>query len=129
MGSCDSEESDTSVKSKASSHVPRRAEPALPFEDDPPDPVESLVEDLNQQDFMPSGEETILEEYPEVSQNALLMGHSWDEAGVENGDRIARIPMEDEIKCTELLVKGGLDEADEELRELEEDEEIERELE
>lgn len=118
------------MKSKASSHLPHRAEPSPPFEDDLSDPVESLVEDLSQQDFMPSGDETILEEYPEVSQNALLMSHSWDEAGVENGDRIARIPMEDEIKCTELLVKDGLDEADEELRDLEEeDEEIERELE
>ncbi|WP_038171053.1 hypothetical protein [Verrucomicrobium sp. BvORR106] len=118
------------MKSKATSHLPHRAEPSPPFEDDLSDPVESLVEDLSQQDFMPSGDETILEEYPEVSQNALLMSHSWDEAGVENGDRIARIPLEDEIKCTELLVKDGLDEADEELRDLEEeDEEIERELE
>lgn len=116
------------MKSKASSHPSHRAEPTASFEDDPPDPVESLVEDLSQQDYMPSGGETILEEYPEVSQNALLMGHSWDEAGVENGDRIARVPLEDEIKCTELLVKDGLDEADEELRDLEEeDDEIERE--
>lgn len=117
------------MKSKPSSHSSQQAELPLPVEEESPDPVERLVEDLAQQDIMPPEEETILEEYPEMSQNALLMGHSWDQAGVENGDRIARIPLEDEVKCSELLVKGGLDEADEELRELEEAEETERETE
>ncbi|WP_009963671.1 hypothetical protein [Verrucomicrobium spinosum] len=117
------------MKSKPSSHSSDQTELPLPYGDESPDPIERLVEDLAQQDIMPPEEETILEEYPEVSQNALLMGHAWDQAGVENGDRVARIPLEDEVKCSELLVKGGLDEADEELRELEEAEEIDRELE
>lgn len=122
----DSGESPSSVKAKTTSPTHHRAEPPQ-TEEELPDPVESIVDDLNQQDFMPSDEETILEEFPEVGQNALLMSHSWDEAGVENGDRVARVPLEDETSCSERLVQDGMEEADEELRDLEEQDDIDTE--
>lgn len=109
------------MKPKARPAPPTRtlAEPA---EDPLPDPVENLVEDLALQDFMPSHEETVLDECPELSQHAILQSRYGDEAGVENGDRIARVPLEDETKPSELLVRDGLNEADEELREMDEEE-------
>lgn len=84
------------------------------------DPVESIIEDLSQQDVMPSGETSSLEGIPDLSKSALLQSQGWDEAGADYGERTPRRPLEDETNISERLVNNGIAEADEELRELEE---------
>lgn len=99
-----------------------------PTEDTPiPMPVENVVEDLNQQDVLPSGSgsdvipemETIVDPESQVSR--------WDEPMGEPGHRASRTPLEDEASAAELLVGHGVDEADEELRDLDEEEVMEEE--
>lgn len=99
-----------------------------PSEDTPvPLPVENVVEDLNQQDVLPSGTgadvipemETIVDPESQLSR--------WDEPMGEPGHRASRAPLEDEVNAVEELVQKGVSEADEELRDLDEEEEMEEE--
>ena len=112
------------VKAKTSPVVTKSTHPADDVADYMPevDPVDSIVDDLAQQDTMPSGASEALEGYPEANITAHPGGPERDDAGVENGERVARVPLEDETQISDELVHDGLDEADEELRDLEDDE-------
>lgn len=99
-----------------------------PSEDTPvPLPVESVVEDLSQQDVLPSGDASDV--IPGMETIVDLEGQSgpWDEPMGEPGHRASRMPLEDEASAAELLVDKGISEADEELRDLDEAEEMEEE--
>ena len=94
------------------------------------DPTEAVVDDLNQQDVLPSSEggEAILDA-GEDDDTALTQAGRWDDPASDLGHRASKQPLEDEIKASEDLVNMGVDEADEELRELDELDEEEEEKE
>ncbi len=91
-------------------------------------PIEELVEDLTQQDVLPSELGTV------AAPDDLLSGGldetgRWDEPIASHGVRADRIPLEDEDNLYVALVTEGVEEADEELRELDEafEDELEKE--
>jgi hypothetical protein len=101
-----------------------------PSEDTPvPQLVESVVEDLSQQDVLPSGDASDV--IPEMETIVDLESQSgpWNEPMGEPGHRASKVPLEDETSAAELLVGKGVNEADEELRDLDEEEEMEEEQE
>jgi hypothetical protein len=53
----------------------------------------------------------------------------WNEPMGEPGHRASKVPLEDETSAAELLVGKGVNEAEEELRDLDEEEEMEEEQE
>ena len=91
--------------------------------------MDSIVEDLNQQDVLPSDQEPTLDNDLETILDTESQASNWGEPVGELGHRAVRSPLEDEVKASEVLVSQGLTEADEELRELEEQEELEDEKE
>ena len=66
---------------------------------------------------------------PEIVRPELADLTSWDEAADDTGHRVEPIISEDETPVAELLVSEGLDEAEEELRSLDEEQEQEEESE
>src|SRR5882757_7721209 len=86
------------------------------------DAADAVIEDLNQQDVLPSNEGDVIPDTGEPEDEALTQAGSWDNPASDLGHRASKQPLEDEIKATEDLVNMGVDEADEELRELDEDE-------
>ncbi|TLD72234.1 hypothetical protein FEM03_02435 [Phragmitibacter flavus] len=88
------------------------------------DPVDEIVEDLTQQDVLPSVSGS-LDEPEEPIVGGIDETGRWDEPIGERGHRAHRNPLDDETNYAELLVNDGLDEADEELRDLDEDDEAE----
>jgi hypothetical protein len=99
-----------------------------PSEDTPvPLPVESVVEDLSQQDVLPSGNASDVIPDMETIVDPESQSGRWDEPMGEPGHRASRVPLEDEASAAEQLVDKGINEADEELRDLDEAEEMEEE--
>jgi hypothetical protein len=86
------------------------------------DSVEDIVEDLTQQDVLPSVTGS-MEEPEDAIAGGIDETGRWDEPIGERGHRAQRHALDDETSYAEKLVSDGLDEADEELRELDEDEE------
>jgi|GEM_PF-4600656 len=87
--------------------------------------IDELVEDLSQQNVLPSHNGAALDDEESDDNNNTLQGGldesgRWDEPVGERGHRAARVPLEDEVAYAEKLVTGGLNEADEELRDLDE---------
>jgi TATA-binding protein-associated factor Taf7 len=101
-----------------------------PSEDTPVSPtVESVVEDLSQQDVLPSGSSSdVMAESEALIDPDSTVG-SWNDPMGELGHRANRVPLEDEVNPVEELVDKGINEADEELRDLDEEVEIEEEQE
>lgn len=90
------------------------------------DSNDALVEDLLQQDVMPVDDGSITPGSANSLGDTLSQAGRWDDPVGDVGHRAPRQPPEDEVKISEKLVADGINEADEELRELEpEDEEIE----
>lgn len=98
------------------------------------DGPDAVVDDLSQQDFLPSAEGTLAPDEDalgtdntETVNGALAQAGQWDDPVADLGHRVNKTPMEDEIKASEELVNRGVEEADEDLRELDELEEEEEE--
>lgn len=83
------------------------------------DPIEELIDDLAQQDYLPSPNDEI-EVPPEPVTGGLDETGRWDEPIGERGHRSPIIAPNDEAVDAEKLVYEGVSEADEELRELDE---------
>ena len=64
---------------------------------------------------------------PEIMSPDLEEITAWDEAATDSGHRITPVTSEDETQAAMTLVEEGMDEADEELRALDED--VEKDLE
>lgn len=58
---------------------------------------------------------------PEIVTPELKELTAWDEAVGEAGHRVEPVPAEDESEFPEVLVEEGLDEADEEMRAMQDD--------
>jgi len=89
------------------------------------DEVESMVDDLNQQDVLPADEGISDLSLNDTVDGELDQAGRWDDPVGDTGTRAKRAPLEDEVKASEVLVDQGLNEAEEDLRDLEEDEETE----
>ena len=87
------------------------------------------MEDLGQQDVLPSGSASDVIPDMETIVDPESQGSHWDEPMGEPGHRASRVPLEDETNPVELLVNQGANEAEEELRDLDEEEEMEEEAE
>jgi hypothetical protein len=94
-----------------------------------PSQVESVVEDLSQQDVLPSGSGSDVMAEMETLIDPESQAGSWDDPMGELGHRASRVPLEDEVNPVEELVSQGANEAEEELRDLDEEEEMEEEAE
>jgi len=94
-----------------------------------PDPADSVVDDLSQQDVLPTGasESVILPDDRETLTGAMTQAGHWDDLVVDLGHRVDKQPLEDEVKASEDLVQRGVEEADEDLRELDEEDNEEEE--
>ena len=89
--------------------------------------IDSIVEDLAQQDVLPIDEGS-----PDASDplsslrtdelTSFGQAGSWDEPIGGEGQRARRIPLEDETKAADLLARRGVTEAADELNEIEEEE-------
>jgi hypothetical protein len=62
---------------------------------------------------------------PEIVDPKLAELTKWDESPDSSGHRVPPITPEDEAQDTELLVEEGLDEAEDELRDLDGEEDVE----
>ncbi len=80
--------------------------------------VERIVEDLGQQDVLPPGDSPEFIESPDAVMDALDHLSRWDEPVGGSGRRAVPVPLENETNTAEALVTRGLDEADEELRDI-----------
>jgi hypothetical protein len=96
---------------------------ASPDAPSPTDVADSVIEDLNQQDVLPPDEGDVIPDMGEPEESDMPQAGSWDNPAADLGHRASKLPLEDEVKATEGLVNMGVDEADEELRELDEQEE------
>ena len=85
------------------------------------------MDDLSQQDVLPSGSGSDVIPEMETIVDPESQGSRWDEPMGEPGHRASRAPLEDETSAAELLVNQGVNEAEEELRDLDEEEEMEEE--
>lgn len=92
------------------------------------DSIERIVEDLGQQDVLPIDGGSV-DPPSETLNGGLDETGRWDEPIGTSGIRAERVPLEDETSSLVELVDEGLDEADEELRDLDELEEEELEAE
>ncbi len=105
---------------KKSQHTPHDADSRA---------VETIVEDLAQQDVLPADVESSIAPDIDTLVDQESQSGRWDEPVGEFGHRANRTPLEDETKASELLVSKGLREAEEDLRDIEEEEDIEEEQE
>ena len=101
------------------------AKTALGRDDEGSPDIDELVEDLSQQNVLPSHNGAALDDDESGDDHHNIQGGldetgRWDEPVGERGHRAARAPLEDEVAYAEKLVTGGLNEADEELRDLDE---------
>ena len=85
------------------------------------------MEDLSQQDVLPSGSGSDVMAEAEALIDPDSPAGSWDDPMGELGHRANRIPLEDEVNPEEELVDKGANEAEEELHDLDEEEEMEEE--
>ncbi len=91
--------------------------------------VDTIVDDLTQQDVLPADQASEIAAEVESLIDSESQSSRWDEPVGELGHRASRAPLEDETKASELLVSKGLREAEEDLRDIEEEEDIEEEQE
>lgn len=84
--------------------------------------ADAIIEDLNQQDVLPPDEGDVIPDMGEPEESDMPQAGSWDNPAADLGHRASKTPLEDEVKATEGLVNMGVDEADVELRELDEEE-------
>ena len=94
--------------------APRPA-PAQPY---PEAIVEEIVEDLGQQDVLPTGTGSEVMTSNDAEMVAEEQASRWDDPVGGQGHQAGRTPLEDETNPSEVLVQRGVNEAAEELREL-----------
>ena len=103
--------------------------PDIESASDTSDEVDAIIDDLNQQNVLPLDEGGSDLDLNDTVDGELDQAGSWDEPVGDTGTRAKRAPLEDEVKASELLVDQGLNEAEEDIRDLEEDEVDESEVE
>jgi hypothetical protein len=87
-----------------------------------PEAIERIVDDLSQQDVLPSNEGDATMSADDELIDAGEQAGSWNEPAGGVGHQMKRTPLEDETKAAEVLVQRGVNEAADELDELQEDE-------
>lgn len=93
-------------------------EPATSDAEDPNATADAIIEDLNTEDVLPADESDVIPDTEEPEEAGSSQVESWSGLGADLGHRVGRTPLEDEVTANQELVDAGLDEADEELREL-----------
>jgi hypothetical protein len=111
------------------SSAPAADRPATAANPETPEPT--VVEDEEANAMLTEDELGNLPLPPEVTSARLAELETWDAAVTDSGYRVAPQAAEDESEFPEILVEEGVDEAEEELRAVEEEKEqlIEREAE
>ena len=82
--------------------------------------ADAIIEDLNRDDVLPPDESDVIPDTEEPEERETSEVVSWSGLGADLGHRASTTPLEDEVAATQDLVNAGLEEADEELRELDE---------
>lgn len=85
---------------------------------DPEEAADAIIDDLNQDEPLPPEESDVIADTEPPEPAELTREESWSGLGADLGHRVNRTPLEDEVAANEELVEAGLDEADDELREL-----------
>jgi len=83
-----------------------------------PTNVEDIVEDLGQQDVLPAETDGEVMSSRDAELVAEEQTSRWDDPVGGQGHQAGRTPLDDETKAAEVLVQRGVNEAVEELREL-----------
>lgn len=96
-------------------------EPDSPTAEDPNSTADAIIEELNTEDVLPAEESDVIPDTEEPEETASSQVQSWSGLGADLGHRVGRTPLEDEFAATQDLVNAGVEEADDELRELEEE--------
>lgn len=82
--------------------------------------VDEIVEDLGQQDVLPTGGGSATMTSEEAVLIADELSGSWNDPIGTSGHQAPRTPLEDEANPSEVLVERGAAEAADELQELDE---------
>ncbi|WP_009961863.1 hypothetical protein [Verrucomicrobium spinosum] len=94
-------------------------EPDSPTLEDPNSTADAIIEDLNTEDVLPAEESDVIPDTEEPEETASSQVESWSGLGADLGHRANKTPLEDEFAATQDLVNAGVEEADNELRDLE----------
>jgi len=104
---------------EADSSAPAADRPATASNVEMPQPT--VVEDLEARRFMAEDALGNLPLPPEIVSPRLAELETWDAPAMESGYRVAPQAAEDESEFPEVFAEEGADEAEEELRELQEE--------
>lgn len=80
--------------------------------------VDEIVDDLGQQDVLPSEDGDVIMSEEEASLTADELSVAWGDPVGTVGHQAPRVPLEDEANPSEILVQRGATEAADELQEL-----------
>ncbi|WP_050028028.1 hypothetical protein [Verrucomicrobium sp. BvORR034] len=89
--------------------------------EDPEITADAIIDDLNTEDVLPPDESDVIPDTEELDDNDPTREESWSGLGADLGHRVGKPPLEDEFAATQDLVNAGVEEADDELRELEDE--------
>lgn len=89
--------------------------------EDPELAADAIIEDLNTEDVLPPDESDVIPDTEEPEDSNPSREESWSGLGADLGHRVGKPPLEDEFAATQDLVNAGVEEADDELRELEDE--------
>ena len=97
-------------------------EPAPSAPGDTESTADAIIEDLNKEDILPPEESDVIPDTDVSEEGATSQKvESWSGIGADLGHRAGKTPLEDEFAATQDMVNAGLEEADDELRELDEE--------
>lgn len=85
---------------------------------DPEEAADAIIDDLNQDEPLPPEESDVIADTEPPEPTELIREESWSGLGADLGHRASKTPLEDDFTANEELVEAGLDEADDELRDL-----------
>lgn len=83
--------------------------------------ADAIIDDLNQDEPLPQDESDVIPDTEEPEDLESSREESWSGLGADLGHRASKPPLEDEFAATQDLVNAGVEEADNELRELEDE--------
>lgn len=95
--------------------------PSASAPEDPELAADAIIDDLNTEDVLPPDESDVIPDTEEPEDNDPTREESWSGLGADLGHRASKPPLEDEFAATQDLVNAGVEEADDELRELEDE--------
>lgn len=101
-------------------------QPAPSASEDPEITADAIIDDLNTEDVLPPDESDVIPDTEEHEDSDPTREESWSGLGADLGHRVGKPPLEDEFAATQDLVNAGVEEADDELRELEDEDEEDR---